>query len=168
MEDRIRPHVLPKLDLPQQPPNFATLHPLGSKLLPPQFLDRLRRVGLAWPFSTSQPKNRRSVTRARLMVATACPCSRRRPVLEVGHVPGRHPADAEWLGIGLGEPRGKLPQVLSDGPAGVGREVLVAKVAARPGRPRPARQRCGRKHYHPNSSRLILHELDINSDTSSP
>ena len=56
--------------------------PLGASCCFRNSLTGFTGLAWAWPCSTSQPKNRRSVTKARLMVATACPCCRRRPSLK--------------------------------------------------------------------------------------
>ena len=94
------------------------------------------------------------------MVATAWPCCATKAILEIGHVPGRHPADAEWFGIGGREPTGELSQILDDGPAGVGGEVLVAQVSLDQGSlPRPDRDGA-EKHYQPEFLRLCFRELD--------
>ena len=55
------------------------------------------------------------------------------PVFEVGHVAGRHPLEAEWLGVSLDEPGCELPHVLEDHPPAVGSVVLVAQVARHQG-----------------------------------
>ena len=51
-------------------------------------------------------------------------------ILEIGHVPDRDPLDGERLPIGMTEPSGELPQVVSDRTAGVGGQVMGGKVGS--------------------------------------
>ena len=64
-----------------------------------------------------------------MIVATACPCSRRRLFLKsvtslVVTRPTRNGSALAWA-----NQRCKFSQILNDGPAGVGREILVAEVS---------------------------------------
>ena len=77
MEDGVGPHVLTKLDLPQQPPHVAPFHSLGGELLPTQFLDRLGGVGWDMPFLDGPGEIPTQRDKAAVYGETACPCCRR-------------------------------------------------------------------------------------------
>ncbi len=140
VEDRIRPHVLPQFDFPQQPPHVATIHSLGGKLLLPQFLDRLHGIGLGMTVIDKPTEEPAQGDQGTIDRGNGLPLLTTQAILEIGHVPGRHPADPEWLGIGGREPTGELPQVLHDRAPGVGGEVVVAEVSRdQGGLPRPDR-----------------------------
>jgi hypothetical protein len=49
-------------------------------------------------------------------------------ILEIGHVPNGDPLGGERFPIGMAEPTGELPQVVSDRTAGVGGQVMGGKI----------------------------------------
>ena len=118
----------PQLNLPEEPPNGRPIQSLRCELLPSQFLDQLDGVGvgvavIGKPREEPPQRNQRTVDGGDGL--TSFPT---KAVLEVGDVPGRHPAGAERLGVGRCKPRRELPQVLHHRTPSVGGEVAMAEV----------------------------------------
>ena len=129
MEDRRRPNVAPKFDLPQQFSYLGTVQALGGKLLPLQFLHFSCWIsrGMALfnkPIEETPHRDQRPIHGRHCL-----PVIPTKVIPKTGHVTSRHPADSERLSVGLGEPVGEFAQVLFEGSSGVRAEIVLAEEA---------------------------------------
>ena len=93
------------------------------------------------PLPTSQSKNRRIETRARLTLATACRSISMQIIAEVSHVPVVTLFTVKSSPFGVGEPADEFSQVVADRSTGVRREIVGSEIACHQRRlPRPDKQ----------------------------